>query len=194
MGICNHNTCCRDYETIITCENFRFDLEDTNIYKIREQLILKNGKSIDNYSLELGKEYFKILNKIRENPSDYIKESKSHNLFETFIKLKSYEPLLYSENNIFDIISYLMESQEKISIIEKKNEIRSLINNGIVRNICLLETISIGNNIEENFWYFLEENEEYIETIFSSKYNYLMIICLPLENEKTNISFIFYNT
>ena len=192
MGICNINKCCRDYEAIITCENFHFDFEDNNIYKIKEQLILKNGKSIDNDQLLLGKKYFKIINKIRENPFDYIKESKSHNLFDIFIKLKPCEPLQYSENNIFDIISYLMESQEQISIIEKQHEIRSLINNGIVTNICLLETKSLGNDIKKNFWFFLEENEEYIEKIFSSKYEYIMIICLPIENEKTNITFIFY--
>ena len=193
MGICNANTCCRDYETVITNENFHFVSEDTNIYKIKEQLVLKNGKSIDSDQLLLGKKYFKIINKIRENPTNYIKESKSHNLFDTFIKIRPREPLQYSENNIFDIISYLMESQEQISIIEKQNEIKSMINNGNVADICLLETISIGNDIKENFWFFLEENEEYIEKIFSSKYEYLMIICLPKENEKTNISFIFYN-
>ena len=193
MGICNVNTCCRDYEAIITNENYHFGFEDTNIYKIKEQLVLKNGKSIDSDQLLLGKEYFKIINKIRENPTDYIKESKSHNLFDTFIKIKPCEPLQYSENNIFDIISYLMESQEQISIIEKQNEIKYMINNGNVADICLLDTISIGNDIKENFWFFLEENEEYRQKIFSSKYEYLMIICLPKENEKTNISFIFYN-
>ena len=193
MGICNANKCCNDYEAIITNENFHFAIEDTNIHRIKEQLILKNGKSIDNEQLLLGKKYFKIINEIRETPADFIKEIKSHNLLDIFKKIKPCEPLKYSENNIFDIISYLMESQEQISIIEKQNEIKSMINNGNIRDICLLETISISNNIKENFWFFLEENEDYIEKIFSSKYENLMIICLPIENEKTHISFIFYN-
>ena len=193
MGICNANKCCKDYEAIITNENFHFAIEDTNIYRIKEQLILKNGKSIDNEQLLLGKKYFKIINEIREIPADYIKEIKSHNLLDIFKKIKPCEPLKYSENNIFDIISYLMESQEIISIIEKQNEIKSMISHGNITDICLLETISIVNNIQENIWFFLEENEEYIEKIFSSKYEYLMIICLPIENEKTHIFFIFYS-
>ena len=125
------------------------------VYKIHKQNILtKNGKSIDSDLLLLGKNYFKIINKIRESPIDYIKESKSHNLYDIFIKLNPCEPLQYSENNIYDIISYLMESQEQISIIEKQNEIKSLINDGLVTNICLLETIK---------W--LKKNEFYIKII-----------------------------
>ena len=192
MGICNGDRCCRDYELIRTFENNHI-LTNGNINNINEKIILKNGKSIDSSQLILSKKYFQIINEIRENPSDYINESKAHNLFEIFIKLKPSKPLKYSENNIFDIISYLEESQKKTSTIEKEKEIQSLINNGNIKNICLFQSITLCNDEKENFWYFLEENEDDIDKILTVNYDYITIICLSIQNDKSQISFILYD-
>ena len=92
-----------------------------------------------------------------------------------------------------NIISYLEEYQEKKSIFEKQNEISSMINQGNINKINLFQTITLTNNIEENFWYFLEENEDDIDIILSTNHEYIMIICLPIKDGKSIISFIFYN-
>ena len=192
--ICSLNSCCEEYEMIKTCENYFFITDDDTIFKnIDEQIYLKNGKTIDSYQLILSKQYFKVINEIRESPTDYLNESKSHNLFDIFLKLKPNEPLKYSDKNILDIIYYLMESQEQTSIIERENEIKILINDGHLTNINLFKSITIGNDVRENFWYFLQENEDDIDKIFSDNYEYIMIICLPIANDKSVLFFIFYS-
>ena len=192
MGICNGNTCCRDMEVIRTGENFQ---SQNSIYNNnnKKKLFLNNGKSINDNQLILSKEYFQIINEIRENPSNYINESKSHNLLEIFMKLKPSKALKLSENNIFNIISYLEENQEKKSIMEKESEIGQMLNNGKIKQLFLFQTITIGNDAKENFWYFLEENEDDIDKILKINYDYIMVICLPIKNEKFIISFIFYD-
>ena len=100
MGICNATGCCRDYEIVRTFENNGFH---NNLNSIEEKIFLNNGKLITNEQLILNKQYFNIINDIRENPSNYINESKSHNLLEIFIKLKPSKPLRLSDNNIFTI-------------------------------------------------------------------------------------------
>ena len=192
MGICAPNTFCNDYEGVITCENFHF-IKDEDYSFTKEKLILKNGKSIDNALLLLSKKYFKKINEIKQNPTDFILQSKSHNLFDTFIKLSSSNPFLFAENNKFDVISYLMECKEQTSVIEKEIKLKSIINNGNIDNICLMTYFIISNDVEENIWYFLEENEDDIDKIFSDNYNYIMIICLPINNDKIVVYFILYN-
>ena len=68
-----------------------------------------------------------------------------------------------------------------------------MINNGNIKNLCLFQTTTLYNDIKENFWYFLEENEDDIDKILSVNYDYIMIICLPIKNDKSNIFFIFYD-
>ena len=192
MGICAPNTFCNDYEGVITCENFHF-IKDEDYSFTKEKLILKNGKSIDNALLLLSKKYFKKINEIKQNPTDFILQSKSHNLFDTFIKLSSSNPFLFAENNKFDVISYLMECKEQTSVIEKEIKLKSIINNGNINNIYLMTYFIISNDVEENIWYFLEENEDDIDKIFSDNYIYIMIICLPINNDKIVVYFILYN-
>ena len=192
MGICNIKTCCKDYEVIRTGENYHLQFNDSTSNK-QQIIFLENGQFLNDDQLDLGKKYFKIINEIRENPSDYINDSKSHNLFEIFMKLKPSKPLRYSENNMLAIISYLIDSQEKTSIIEKEKQIEYMINNGNIKNICLFQTITVSDNIKENFWYFLEENEDDIDKILSINYDYVMIICLSIKDDKFLISFIFYD-
>ena len=191
MGICNATGCCRDYEIVRTYENNGFH---NNLNSIEEKIFLNNGKQITNEQLILNKQYFNIINDIRENPSNYINESKSHNLLEIFIKLKPSKPLRLSDNNIFTIISYLENSEEKsISYIEKEKVIKSMINNGNIKNLCLFKTTTLYNDIKENFLYFLEENEDDIDKILTDNYDYVMIISLPLQSGRTIITFIFYD-
>jgi len=192
MGICNIKTCCKDYEVIRTGENYHFQVNDSTSNK-QQIIFLENGQFLNDDQIDLGKKYFKIINEIRENPSDYINDSKSHNLFEIFMKLKPSKPLRYSENNMLAIISYLIDSQEKTSIIEKEKQIKNMINNGNIKHICLFQTITVSDNIKENFWYFLEENEDDIDKILSINYDYVMIICLSIKDDKFLISFIFYD-
>ena len=192
MGICVPNTCCNDYERVITCQNFHF-IKDEDYSFTKEKIILKNGKSVDNALLLLSKKYFKKINEIKQNPMDFILQSKSHNLFDAFIKLSSSNPFFFAENNKFDVISYLMECKEQTSVIEKEIKLKSIINNGNINNICLMTYFIISNDVEENIWYFLEENEDDIDKIFSDNYIYLMIICLPINNDKIVVYFILYN-
>ena len=155
MGICKVNNCCRECEVVRTGENF-----PNNTNHNKDKILLKNGKSLINNQIILAKKYFELINKIRENPSNFINDIKIYNLFEIFMKLKPSKPLKFSENNIFNIISYLEEYQEKKSIFEKQNEISSMINQGNINKINLYQTLTLTNNIEENFWYFLQENED----------------------------------
>ena len=126
MGICKVNNCCRECEVVRTGENFPNNTYNNN----NNNIFLKNGKFFINNQIILAKKYFELINKIRKNPSDFINYSKTYNLFEIFMKLKPSKPLKFSENNISNIISYLIEYQEKKSIFEKQNEISSMINQG----------------------------------------------------------------
>ena len=78
------------------------------------------------------------------------------------------------------------------NLIERDNEIKKLINENL-SEICLFQTISTNNNIKQNVWDFLEENEDDIEKIFDTLYNKLIIISIPLEhNTKILLTLIFY--
>ena len=98
MGICKVNNCCRECEVVRTGENY-----PNNTYNNNNKIFLKNGKSFINNQIILAKKYFELINKIRENPSNYINDSKTYNLFEIFMKLKPSKPLKFSENNIFSV-------------------------------------------------------------------------------------------
>ena len=68
-----------------------------------------------------------------------------------------------------------------------------MINNGNIKKICIFETNTISENLNENLWYFLSQNEDDIEQILSTYYEYIIILCLPLMDEHYRLIFIFYN-
>ena len=165
---------------------------------INENEILKNINTTfmeDPQYQKLSKEFFNIFNDIRINPNNYINDSKDHNLLEIFIKLKPSNEIIYSENNITNIKKYLLKSHfQNIRISEQEKEIKGLVNEGKINDCCLFQTINNNNDIKENVWIFLEENEDDFEKIFSNDYNYLLIVCFPLDyNTKILTSLIFYS-
>ena len=155
---------------------------------------INNAFNNDPQYEKISKDLFNILNDIRINPDKYIRDSKDYSLMEVFIKLKKSTKLLYSENNINDIKKYLINSHfKKKSISDQENELKLLINDGDIDEISLFQISSSSNDINEIVWTFLLENEDDFGKIFDSQYNYLMIICFPLEyNTKILISLIFY--
>ena len=142
---------------------------------------------------QMSKEFFNVLNDIRTNPENFLEESKEHNLFEIFIKLKPCSDIIYKDNDLDSLKQYIMNSYFKNkNLIERDNEIKKLINENL-SEICLFQTISTNNNIKQNVWDFLEENEDDIEKIFDTLYNKLIIISIPLEhNTKILLTLIFY--
>ena len=141
-----------------------------------------------------SKEFFDILNDVRIHPEQYLNDSKEHSLLEIFIKLKSCNELTYTENNMNKLKKYLINSHfvsKRISDQEK--EIIPLVNGGNIKEIALFQTICTSKDMKENVWAFLQENEDDFEKIFSTKYDYLIIICFPLDyNSKILASLIFY--
>ena len=154
---------------------------------------LKNESNM-NYSFikepqynQLSKDFFEILNEIRLNPEKYLNESKEHNLFEIFIKLKSCPQLNFYDNNMNKIKRYIMRSylkQKSPQEIEK--EVKNLINENL-EEVCLFQTLCQSKNNQENVWMFLAENEDDIEKIFDTNYDSLMIIGIPLEHKTKNL-------
>ena len=142
---------------------------------------------------QMSKEFFNVLNDIRTNPENFLEESKEHNLFEIFIKLKPCSDIIYKDNDLDLLKKYIMNSYFKNkNLIERDIEIKKLINENL-SEICLFQTISTNNNIKQNVWDFLEENEDDIEKIFDTQYNKLIIISIPLEhNTKILLTLIFY--
>ena len=142
---------------------------------------------------QMSKEFFNVLNDIRTNPENFLEESKEHNLFEIFIKLKPCSDIIYKDNDLDSLKKYIMNSYFKNkNLIERDNEIKKLINENL-SEICLFQTISTNINIKQNVWDFLEENEDDIEKIFDVQYNKLIIISIPLEhNTKILLTLIFY--
>ena len=154
-----------------------------------------NYASLDDPQYQkISKELFNILSDIRINPEKYIIESKEHSLLGIFIKIKPSTKISYSENNIVKIRKYIFDSYFlQKSFFEQEKELKNLINNGNIKDICLFQTIFSNNDLKENIWDFLVQNEDDIDKIFSPEYNYLMTICLPLEyNTKILSSLIFY--
>ena len=167
---------------------------------------LDNSEKLRNFNLsnledpqydKFGQEFFSILTDIRLNPEKYIKESKDYSLDLIFLKIKSSNQINYSEKNNKIIKKYIIDSHFKNrSISDQEKDLKNLLNKGNsdkVKDICLFQTICSSNDMKENVWFFLEENEDEIEKIFSIEYNFLMIICLPFEyNTKILTSLIFY--
>ena len=184
MGNCKGSRCCKDISEILNSQ------ENVSI-KIISQNNIKKGAYNDKI---LSLKYHEILNKIRENPSQYITDSKSYNLSEIFIKLKPSNPIKFSNENVNNIISYLEEVEESnISIYQKERKIASMINQGNIKKICIFETNTISDNLNVNLWNFLSQNEDDIEQIISTNYEYIIILCLPLIKENYRLLFIFYN-
>ena len=186
MG-CMVDVCKRD-TTSLTTEYF-FYTNDKRDIKFIENNINKNNSL---YNL-LSKKFFIFFNEIRKNPQQFIKESKKHNLFEIFIKLKPCPEINLIENNIDKIKKYIINSHfKKKSIFEQEKDIKILLNEKI-KDICLFQNVFLNNDMKENVWIFLNENEDDIDKIFDTKYNYLIIICIPLEiDTKILLSLIFY--
>ena len=168
---------------------------DSNAIKSNEESLNFSFINEPKYD-QISKEFFIILNEIRMNPEKYIEESKNHNLFEVFMKLKPGNKINYIEKDINKIKKYLMKSYLKTkSISDQENELKKLINENI-NDIYLFQPIcnfdNSNNNIKENVWDFLMQNEDDIEKIF--EYNSLIIISIPLEhNKEILLSLIFYN-
>ena len=153
-----------------------------------------NNNSKNNYIYDLiSKEFFSYLNEIRTNPDKFLEESKKYNLFEIFIKLKPCPEINYVENNTEKIRQYIINSHyKKKNIFEQEKEIKMLLDENI-NNICLFQIVCFNNNMKENVWHFLGENEDDLDKIFDIKFNNLMIINIPLEiNTKMFLSLIFY--
>ena len=141
-----------------------------------------------------SKEFFDILNDIRINPEEYLGVSREHSLLENFIKLKRGNEITYTENNINKIKKYLIKSHFLGKrVIDQEKEIIPLVNDGNIKEIALFQTICTSQDMKENVWAFLQENEDDFEKIFSTKYDYLIIICFLLDyNSKILASLIFY--
>ena len=167
---------------------------------------LDNSEKLRNFNLsnledpqydKFGQEFFNILTDIRVNPEKYNKESKDYSLDLIFLKIKPSNEINYSEKNNKIIKKYIIDSHFKNrSISDQEKDLKNLLNKGSsdkVKDITLFQTFCTSNDMKENVWLFLEENEDEIEKIFSVEYNYLMIICLPLEyNTKILANLIFY--
>ena len=141
-----------------------------------------------------SKEFFDILNDIRNNPEQYLRDSKEHSLLEIFIKLKPTNEITYNENNINKLKKYLINSHFlSKKIIDQEKEIISLVNDGNIKEVALFQTICTSQDMKENVWAFLQENEDDFEKIFSTYYDNIIIICFPLDyNSKILTSLIFY--
>ena len=165
---------------------------NSNTNKLSEENINYGFMQEPQYD-QMSKEFFNVLNDIRTNPENFLEESKEHNLFEIFIKLKPCSDIIYKDNDLDSLKKYIMNSYFKNkNLIERDNEIKKLINENL-SEICLFQTISTNNNIKQNVWDFLEENEDDIEKIFDMKYNNLIIVCIPLDyNTQLLLNLIFY--
>ena len=166
---------------------------NSNLNKLNEDNISYAFMKEPQYDT-MSKEFFNILNDIRTNPENFLEESKEHNLFEIFIKLRPCSDILYKDTDLDPLKKYIMNSYFKNkNIFERDNEVKKLINENL-SEICLFQTISsINNNIKQNVWDFLEENEDDIEKIFDMKYNNLIIVCIPLDyNTQLLLNLIFY--
>ena len=160
----------------------------------KEKLKSINYSSLENAQYEnLSQEIFNIISDIRMNPDNYIIVSKDYSLLNIFVKIKPGTKLLFSENNI-DQKKFIIDSYfQSKGIYEQENGLKSLINEGNIQDICLFQFILKDKDVKVSVWTFLEENEDDIDKVFSNKFDYLMVICLPLEqSEKILCNLIFY--
>ena len=180
---------CKREPTSITTEYLFYPNDKSDVKFIENN----NNKNNSLYDL-LSKEFYIYFNEIRKCPQQFIKESKEYNLFEIFIKLKPCPEINLIENNADKIKKYIINSHfKKKSILEQEKGIKILLLNENIKDICLFQNVFLNNDMKENVWIFLNENEDDIDKIFDVKYNYLMIICIPLEiDTKILLSLIFY--
>ena len=182
MGSCGESKCCKDIlELLQVPEPINFSTEQT--YK------LKKGFYNDKI---LSTKYYEILNEIRQKPSDYIIESKEYNLSQIFIKLKPGNPIPFSEENINILIPFFGEGVSN-NMHEKESQISKILNNGKIENIFIYSSITKYDELKKNLWLLFEENEDDIEQILSTYYDYVIILCLPLIDDNYKLVFIFYN-
>ncbi len=165
---------------------------DSNMNKTNDETINYSFIKEPQYD-QMSKEFFDILNKMRINPGDFIEESKEYNLFEIFIKLKPCQEINFVENNIDEIKKYIYHAHfMNKSINEQEKDLKKLINENI-NDLCLFRTVCSNNDMKENVWSLLEDNEDDIEKIFDMKYNNLIIVCIPLDyNTQLLLNLIFY--
>ena len=191
-GTCNcvNDTCNQD-QILFTTEINPL----TNRFQNNEKLKNINYSNLDDPQYQVySKEFFNILTDIRLNPERYVDESKEYSLSHIFLKIKSSKDISLSDNNLNEIKKYIIKSYFiKKSLSEQEKELKSLINDGKIKEISFFQNTFTSNDMKENVWFFLHENEDDLEKIFSSEYNYLMVICLPLDyNAKILTSVIFY--
>jgi hypothetical protein len=173
---------------------------NNEIYPLTNRESMEKLKSINYSSLEdaqyenLSKEIFNILSDIRMNPENYELVSKDYSLYNILIKTKPGTKLLFSENNI-DYKKYIIDSYfQKKSIQEQEKGLKSLINKGNIQDIFLFQFILKNKDMKDSIWTFLHENEDDLDkVVFSDRFDYLIVICLPLDqNEKILCNLIFY--
>ena len=192
MGSCNCvNDTCNKNTFLFTQEINPLTNRPSDSPKLNN---LNNAFMEDSQYQKQRKEFFDILNDIRINPNKYLADSKDHSLLEIFIKLKPSNEINFSENNIDKLKNYLINSHFlSKTIIEQEKEITPLINDGNIKDASLFQTICTSQDMKENVWAFLQENEDDFEKIFSMNYNNLIIVCFPLDyNSKILTSLIFY--
>ena len=203
MGLCNGANCCKDEELLKTNEfNPPFSAENgCNLETNNFDYSLKSKYKIPIYNIndeniKMEEEIFNNINDIKINPDNFINESKNYNLFEIFLKLKPSNPFKQTEfDNLNAIKTYLFRNifQDKVVSMQEK-ELLVIFPEDSIKNISLFQKIAVKDDNKENVWQFLEENEDDIEKILTNSYEYLIVICQPMENKtKTMISFIFYN-
>ena len=189
-GTCNCiSDTCNKNEILFT--NEMYPLTDR---ESKDKIKSINYSSLEDVQYEnLSQEIFNILSDIRMNPENYINVSKDYSLLNIFIKTKPGTKLLFSKNNI-DYKKYIIDSYfQKKSIYEQENGLKLLINEGKVQDICLFQFILKNKDIKDSIWTFLEDNEDDIDKVFSDTFVYLMVICLPLDqDEKILCNLIFY--
>ena len=161
----------------------------------RFQNNINNSFMEDPQYQKLSREFFDIFNDIRVNPDKHIAQSKEHSLLQIFIKQKPCKEITFIEDDIIEIKKYLINSHfMNKSIMEQEEELKNVITDENIKDISLFQTICSNNDMNENVWTFLLENEDDLEKIFSDEYNKLIIVCFPLEfNSKILTSLIFYN-
>ena len=190
---CISDTCNKD--TFLITDELNPPVNNVeNPEKLNNANINNNSFMYEPQYQKIANDFFILLNDIRINPDKYIEESRGNSLLEIFMKLKPCKNLSFSEKYNGNIKKYLINSYFKQkSIFEQEKDIKLLIDEGNIKDLCLFQTIFMNNNIKENVWFFLQENEDDFDKIFTDEYNYLIVICFPLGYDTTILtSVIFY--
>lgn len=215
MGNCNDALCCNNNEinfenelhhSIPPAENLvYFNIKQDNFsdenFNINNLASTTRSGNLPYYNfddeeyLKMENDIFDLINEMKSNPENFIKESKTHNLFSIFIKLTPSNKFNKSDlPNIINIKSYLyLNSFQEKALSIKEKEIFELIHDEI-KCMSLFQYANNNKNINEIVWEFLEENEDDIENIFANLYDYLLVVCIPTIYTSQNITyFLFYS-